>query len=270
MPLSLARRIVKTGLALLLLGVATVAGIALGTDPLTRSATVEVMRFTGFVAAGVGLLLVWIGWRALRLARPANTIARWIVPHDQWQRYVAACRMREAMPGALPGVVPLDLPVPAAGIEVLALKRGFRVGDSFHEMGTIGCEVMDMRVVDSPAHLFEFNMRYSTGRYSSVTQGVRIPIALDAQALANQVEDYWVKREPLQTMSVEQLRARGRKAAWMAWSGLAALLASIAMFASVNPPGWMAVLPIGSGCAAGVGFARWLNARNVRWRREGK
>lgn len=270
MPLALARRLVKIGLALLLLGVTTGAGISLGTESLTRSVTVEVMRLIGFVAAGVGLLLVWIGWRTLRLARPANTIARWIIPPDQWQLYVAACRMREAMPGTLRGAVPLDLPVPATGIEVLALKRGFRVGDSFHELGTIGSEMMDMRVVDSPAHLFEFNMRYSTGRYSSVAQGVRIPIAVDAQELANQVEDYWVKREPLQTMSIDQLRARGRNAAWMAWFGLVAFLASIAILGSVNPPGWMAVLPIGSGCVAGVGFARWLNARNVRWRREGK
>lgn len=83
MPLSLARRLVKIGLALLLLGVATAAGIFLGTESATRSATVEVMRFIGFVVAGVGLLLAWIGWRALRLARPANTIARWIIPPDQ-------------------------------------------------------------------------------------------------------------------------------------------------------------------------------------------
>jgi hypothetical protein len=270
MPLSLARRFASFGLALLLLGGATSAGISLGTDSSTRSPTAEVMWFVGFVVGGVGLLLTWIGWRVLRLVRPANTIARWTIPPDQWQLYVAACRMREAMPGALPGVVPLDMPVAAKGIEVLALKRGFRVGDSFHEIGTIGSEVMDMRVVDRPAHLFEFNIRYATGRYSSVQQGVRIPIALDAQAPANRVEDYWVKREPLQIMTVDQLRARGRSAAWMAWGGLLAFLASIAMLASGNPPAWSAVLPIGSLIVAGVGFARWLSARNLRWRREGK
>lgn len=72
--------------------------------------------------------------------------------------------------------------------------------------------MLDIRVVDSPAPMFEFNVIYATGRTSSVWLGVRIPTA-GADVLAHQVEDYWTAREPLQTMTIEQLRARER-AGW--------------------------------------------------------
>ena len=228
----------------------------------------ELTVFGAFVVGGSGLFVAYVGCRTLRLGSAAQAIARWVVTDEQWQRYVAACRMRETMPGALPGAVPLDLPVPPQGIEVMALRRGFRVGESFHEVGTLGAEVLDVRVVDSPAAMFEFNMLYATGRTSSVRLGVRIPIAAEAGALAIQVEDYWIAREPLQVMTIEQLRARERAGWTLALIGLAAFLGVIALFVAINPPGWAAIGPIGTLSLAGYGFFRALRARTVRWRKE--
>lgn len=206
----------------------------------------------------------------LRLGSPSQAIARWVVSQDEWQRYAAACRMRESMPGALPGAVPLDMSVPATGVEVLALRRGFRVGESFHEIGTLGAEVLDIRVVDSPAAMFEFNVLYATGKTSSVRHGVRIPIAAGAEALARQVEEHWIAREPLQTMTVEQLRARERAGWTLAGVGFVAFLAVIALFVVIHPPGWGAVGPIGTIALAHYGFFRALRARMVRWRKQGQ
>jgi hypothetical protein len=163
--------------------------------------------------------------------------------------------------------VPLDLPVPPQGIEVMALRRGFRVGESFHELGTLGAELLDVRVVDSPAPMFEFNVIYARGRTSSVRHGVRIPTA-GAGLLANQVEDHWIAREPLLAMSVDELRARERAGWTLAVLGFVAFLGVIAIFIAINPPGWGAVGPIGTLGLAGFGFFRALRARAVRWRKE--
>ena len=180
MNLSRARRFVYFGLGLLFAGAAVIAWTLRRHAGADLPVPAELTVFGAFIVGGSGLLVAWVGWRTLRLGSASQAIARWIVSEAEWQRYVAACRMREAMPGALPGAVPLDLPVPPQGIEVLALRRGFRVGESFHEIGTLGAEVLDIRVVDSPAAMFEFNMLYATGKTSSVQHGVRIPIAADA------------------------------------------------------------------------------------------
>ncbi len=261
MPLARARRFVQVGLLLAVLGVAaiTTAGIS-GVTGATRDITILI----GFIAAGTGLLLVYVGWRTLRLASDDNVIARWTVTPDEWERHVAACRMREEMPGALPGTVPLDLDIGSAGIEVVALRRGFRVGDTFHEIGTLGAEVLDMRVVDSPVRLFEFNLIIATGRTSSIRRGVRIPVAADAAELADRVEDHWIRSQPLQTMSIDQLQARERSGWMLALAGLIAFLGVITIFVLINPPGWAAAAPIGTLALTMYGSARGLRARSVR------
>lgn len=258
MPLSRARSLFRLGLMLLSVAVAYII-----LQPVVAVRAGDLWSFIAYVAAGIGLFVAYIGWRAMRLASEANIIARWLVSPEEWQRYVAACRMRVTMPGALPGAVPLDIVVPDNGIEVQALKRGFRVGDSFHEIGGIGAEVIDMRVIDSPVDLFEFNVRYQVARYSSVAQGVRIPIAADAKTMANTVEDYWAANQPLQLMSVEQLRARVRSGWKMALAGLAAFIGFMMMFAFLNPPAWMAIAPVASMGVAIYGFAKGVQANNV-------
>jgi len=266
--LSRARSFVRFGLGTFLAGAAVIAWTVRRHAGADLPVPAELTVFGAFVVAGSGLMVAFVGWRTLRLGGAAQAIAQWVVSLAEWERYVAACRMRETMPGALPGAVPLDLPVPPQGIEVMALRRGFRVGESFHEIGTLGAEVLDIRVVDSPAAMFEFNVLYATGRTSSVRHGVRIPIAAGAEALASRVEDHWIAREPLQTMSVEQLRARERSGWMLAVLGLVAFLGVIALFVVVDPPGWGAVGPIGTLGLAGWGFVRGLRARSVRWRKE--
>jgi hypothetical protein len=269
MPLSRARFLLRLGLALLALGAATIA-IAILTSPTSDLPTNrELTVFVAFVVAGTGLFLAYIGHRILRLASPANTIARWTVPPDEWQRYVAACRMRITMPGTLPNAVSLDQSVPAAGIEVFALKRGFRVGDAFHELGSLNSTILDMRVVDSPADMFEFNVTYTAGRYRTVQQGVRIPIASSAKPLANTVEDYWVAKDPLQTMSVEELRARARFGWTLAILGLLVFFGTIVLYVMLNPPGWAAIAPISTFGVATYGFGQWIRARNLVLRKGG-
>lgn len=234
----------------------------------------ELVALAASIVLGTGLVVAWIGGRTLRLGAASQAIASWRVPEAEWQRYVAACRMREGMPGALPGAVPLDLAMStdgaAPGIDVLALRHGFRVGDSFHEVGTLGADVLDMRVVDAPAPMFEFNMRYAAGDTSSVRLGVRIPIAADAQVLVKQVEDHWIAREPTQVMTCEQLRARERSGWWLVLAGLAAFLCVIALFVAISPPGWAAIAPIGSLALVAVGLFRAIGARTVRWRKFGQ
>ena len=260
---------VKFGLACLLLGAAVIAIAVLTNQAPELSVARGFTVFGAFVVAGSGLLVAWVGWRTLRLASPANTIAKWTVPSDDWARYIAACQMRITMPGALQGTVLLDTPVPAGGIEVLALKRGFRVGDSFHELGGLSADILDMRVVDSPADMFEFNVIYATGKSSSIQRAVRVPIASNAKQLANQVEDHWVAKEPLQTLTTDQLRARARSGWTLAIIGLIAFLGTIALFIVINPPGWAALAPISTIGLAMYGFARGLRARNVLWRKGG-
>jgi hypothetical protein len=267
--LSRARRFVSFGLALGLAGAAVIGWTVRRHAGADLPVPAELTVFAAFVVGGSGLLVAYVGWRTLRLGGDAQAIARWIVSADEWQRYVAACRMRETMPGALPGAVPLDVAVPPPGLEVLALRRGFRVGESFHEIGTLGAEILDVRVVDSPAALFEFNVLYATGKTSSVRLGVRIPIGSAAGTLARQVEDYWVAREPLLGMTVDQLRARERAGWTLSVLGFAAFLGVIALFVAIPPPGLAATLPVGALGLAGYGFFRALRARTVRWRREG-
>lgn len=269
MTLSSAKRFVQFGLGLLLVGAAVIAWTVRRYAGADLPIPAELTVFGASIVGGLGLLVGYTGWRTLRLGSTAQAFARWVVTDVEWQRYVAACRMRETMPGALPGAVPLDMAVPPQGIEVLTLRHGFRVGESFHEIGTLGAEVLDVRVVDSPAAMFEFNMIYSTGKTSSVRLGVRIPIAAGADALANQVEDYWIAREPLLGMTIDQLRRRERAGWMLAVFGLAAFLGVIALFVVINPPGWAAVGPIGTLGLAGYGFFRALRARTVRWRKEG-
>ncbi len=228
----------------------------------------ELTVFVAFIIGGSGVLIAYGAWRTLRLGADRHVVARWTLPPDQWERYVAACRMRETMPGAFAGSVPLDLPVSFEGIEVLALRRGFRVGESFHEVGGLGAEVLDVRVVAAPAPMFEFNIRYPTGRTSSVLRGVRIPIAAGAESLAHQVEDYWIAREPLQVMTVEQLRARERSGWTIALLGGVAFLGILALFVVISPPGWAALGPISALGVAGYGFVRALRAHAVRSRKE--
>ncbi len=268
MTLSRARRFMHFGLVLFFAGAAVIAWTVRRHGGADLPIPAELTVFGAFVVGGSGLLVAWVGWRTLRLGRAAQAFARWVVTEAEWQIYVDACRMREAMPGALPGAVPLDMTAPPQGIEVLALRRGFRVGESFHEIGTLGAEVLDVRVVDSPAAMFEFNMLYATGRTSSVRLGVRIPIAAGAGALADQVEDYWIAREPLLGMTVDQLRARERAGWMLSLVGLAGFLGVIALFVVINPPGWAAVGPIGTLGLSGYGFFRGLRARTVRSRKE--
>lgn len=270
MTLARARRFVQFGLALLLAGALGIAGVLYRYAGADLPIPAELTVFGAFVVGGSGLLVAWVGWRTLRLGSASQAIAQWRVTEAEWQSYVAACRFRETMPGALRGAVPLDLAVPPHGIEVLALRRGFRVGDSFHEVGTLGAEVLDVRVVDSPVHMFEFNVQYATGRSRSVSLGVRIPIAADAQQLASQVEGYWMAREPLQLMSLDQLKSRERAGWWIAVGGLFAFLGVVALFVFNNPPGWAAIAPLGALTVACVGFVRGLRARSVRWRKFGR
>lgn len=267
MTLSRGRRFVQFGLALFTVGAGVIAWTVRRHAGAELPIPAELTVFGAFIVGGSGLLVAWVGWRTLRLGGAAQAFARWVVSEGEWQRYVAACRMREAMPSALPGAVPLDMPVPPQGIEVLALRRGFRVGESFHEIGTLGAEVLDVRIVDSPAAMFEFNMLYATGRTSSVRLGVRIPIGAGTEALVAQVEDYWIAREPLLVMTVDQLRARERAGWVLSFAGLAAFFGVIALFVVINPPGWAAVGPIGTLGLAGYGFFRALRAKTVRSRK---
>lgn len=261
---SRARRLVRWGLGLVLVAIAVVAWTLgrYGGAHLPVSAAVAV--FAALAVGAWGLLVAYAGWHTLRLGDAGQAVARWVVPEQEWQRYIAACRMREAMPGAAPGAVPLDLPVPPQGIEVSALRGGFRVGESFHEIGTLGAEVLDVRVVDAPAAMFEFDVLYAIGKTSSVRRGVRIPIAVGAEALARRVEEYWIARDPLQTMRVEALRARERGGWTIAVLGFAAFLGVIALFVVVEPPGWAAVGPLGTLAIAGYGLVRGARARAVR------
>ncbi len=270
MTLARARRFVQSGLGLFVAGALIIAWVVYRHSGADLPVPAELTVFGAFVLAGSGLLVAWVGWRTLRLGSASQAFARWRVTEAEWQTYVAACRARETMPGALRGAVPLDLAVSSQGIEVLALRRGFRVGDSFHELGTLGAEVLDVRVVDSPAAMFEFNVQYATGKTSSVSLGLRIPIANDSAQLAKQVEDHWMAREPLQLMSSAQLRARERTAWWTALGGLFAFLTVIAIFVFSNPPGWAAIAPVGALAVACIGFFRGLRARSVRWRKFGR
>jgi len=109
---------------------------------------------------------------------------------------------------------------------------------------------------------------YSTGKSSSVQQGVRIPIGAGADAQARLVEDYWIAREPLLTMTVDQLRSRERTGWVLTIVGLLAFLGVIGLFLVIQPPGWGAVGPLGALALTFVGFARALRARTVRSRKE--
>jgi hypothetical protein len=270
MTLARARRFVQFGLALLSVGAVVIAAVLHRNAGADLPIPAELTVFGAFVVGGSGLLVAWVGWRTLRLGSASQAFARWRVSEAEWQGYVAACRFRETMPGALRGAVPLDLAVSPHGVEVLALRSGFRVGDSFHEVGTLGAEVLDVRVVDAPADMFEFNMQYATGKTSSVQLSVRVPIASDAQYLAKTVEAYWMAREPLQLMSLEQLQSRERTGWWIALGGLFVFLGVIAVFLFQNPPGWAAIGPLGAMAVACVGFVRGLRARSVRWRKFGR
>lgn len=268
MPLSHARQLVRWGGLLASLAALVVSGVFIwhAGDKLPMSA--ELTIFIAFVLGGSGLLIAWIGWRTLRLANPKRAIASWRVSDPDWQRFREACRMRERMPGALPGSVPLDLVVPAQGVEVVALPKGFRVGDAFHELGTLGAELLDARVVDSPVHMLEFNVVYATGKTSSVRRGVRIPMA-GGEAWIKQVEDHWVAREPLLSLDAAQLLQRERAGFRMAIGGLALFLAVVGVFAFTNPPGWAALAPISAFVLACIGFFRGMRASLVRSRRSG-
>ncbi|MHB1329355.1 MAG: hypothetical protein ACYC2K_14250 [Gemmatimonadales bacterium] len=168
MPLASARRLMVVGCVLVLLGGAgLLVTTQMGLDALGR--------LGGGTVFGVGLLLIWIGWRTLRVAGRGE-FARWVVPAAEWQRYVEACRLRETMPGTYPGSIPLDQQVPAEGVTIVAVRRGFRIGEGFYELGTVGAEIMDMRRVSAPAHLFEFNVSYTVSRYRTVQSAVRVPI----------------------------------------------------------------------------------------------
>lgn len=268
MNLTTARRFVQFGLTVLVIAALVVTNVQWRHRGADLPTPAELTVFVALVIGGVGLLLTWVGWRALRLGDASRAMARWLVTSEEWQRYVAACRMREGMAGAFPGAVTLDLVVPTEGVEVLALPRGFRIGDAFHEVGGLGAEVMDIRVVDAPAPMFEFNVRYSRGRQSSDARGVRIPIAAGAEQLANQVEDYWIAREPLQTMTVAQLRSRERSGWNLTLLGLSGFLGIVALFIWISPPGWAAVGPIAMIGLACYGFGRAIRARAVRFRKE--
>jgi len=127
-----------------------------------------------------------------------------------------------------------------------------------------------MRVVNSPVNMFEFNIQYATGKTSSVSLGVRVPIAGDAMSLVNQVEDYWIAREPLQVMTLPQLQARERNGWILTVGGLAAFLGVIVLFVMLNPPGRGAIAPLSALALTFPGFARALRARMVRFRKFGK
>jgi hypothetical protein len=265
--LSLARRLVQFGLLLLLGGLAAAIITSRQTISEDLSTGSELAIYVAALIAGIGLLVAWLGWRTLRLASPGNTIANWTIPPDQWQLYVAACQMREKMAGALSGTVPLNMESGNNGVEVIAMRKGFRVGDTFHEVGTIGAETLDMRRADSPAHMFEFNIRYTTSKTSSMMRAVRIPIATDAFALADQIEDYWVKRQPLLHMPIEQLRDRVKQSGMLALGNLMVFVGTMIVLSNGNAAAWVAILPIAAMSLAGYGFARWITARNELMRR---
>lgn len=263
MHLTHARRMAHLGGLLAALATLVVSGVFVwhAGGPLPMSG--ELMIFVAFVLGGSGLLVAWVGWRALRLASPKLAIASWRVSELDWQRYREACRMRENMPGALPGSVPLDLAIPAQGLEVIAVPKGFRVGDTFHELGTLGAELLDARVVDSPVHMLEFNVVYATGKTSSVRRGVRIPMA-GGETWIKQVEDHWVVREPLLSLDTTQLLLRERTGFRMAVGGLVLFFVVIGVFVFTDPPGWAALGPIAAFALACFGFFRGMRARFVR------
>lgn len=269
MTLTTARRFLQFGLGLFVIGALVIAWVNHQHAGADLPVSAELTVFGAFIAAGTSLAVAWVGWSTLRLGAASQAIAQWRVTADAWQAYVAACRMRETMPGALRGAVPLDLPVPPDGIDVLALRRGFRVGDSFHEMGTLSADVFDMRVVDAPAAMFEFNVVYAAGKYSSVSRAVRIPLAADAQAAAHQVEGFWVAREPMLSMTREVLQVRERAGWWMVAGGFGAFAGALVLFAVINPPGWAAIVPVSALGVLLLGIMRAVRARNVRRRRFG-
>jgi hypothetical protein len=266
-----ARRFVQGGLLCVLVGASVIAWIVThhaGADIPVRD---EVLSFGAFVVAGIGLLVAWVGFRELRLGSASQVIARWVVSPSEWQQYVEACQLRLAMPGALPGAVPLDVSIPAQGIEVLALRKGFRIRDSFHEVGTLGAELLDVRVVDQPVHMLEFNMLYATGKTSSVRLGVRVPLASsNAREIVNRVEAHWLAQEPLQAMTMEQLRGYERTGWLLVGAGLVALIGVVGLFIVINPPGWAAVGPISALAILFAGFFRAVRGRNVRFRKFGR
>lgn len=266
MPLATARRLISVGFALVLLGGLGLLLTVLYVDGPTQMGLDALGRFGGMTVLAVGLLLVWIGWRTLRAAARGE-FARWVVPVGEWQRFIEACRLRETMPGTFPGAVPIDQEVPAQGMTVVAVRRGFRIGEGFYELGTLGAEVLDMRRVGAPVHLFEFNVAYSVNRYQTLRQAVRVPISSDATALADRVEDYWAADQPLLSMSDDALRSRRNRAFALSLVWLFVFLAVVVAMTLNNPPGWMAIFPI---VTLGLGFFfffRGVRVRSIEFRR---
>ncbi len=266
MKLAEARFMTRLGAALACSGGLTIAGVLAWHLGSKLTIPAELAVFVAFVVGGSGLLVASIGWRTLRLSNPDRAIARWRVGEVDWRRYQEACRMRERMAGALPGSVALDLQIPLEGIEVIALPDGFSVGDAFHELGTLGAEILDARVVDSPVAMFEFNVIYATGRTSSVRRGVRIPLA-GGETWIKRIEDHWLAREPLLKLGTQDLLLRERAGFRLAMGGLALLVVIIAIFAYVQLPAWAALSPLSALALTCVGFFRGLRARFVRERR---
>ncbi|TXG80850.1 MAG: hypothetical protein E6R11_00370 [Rhodocyclaceae bacterium] len=266
MKLAEARFMTRLGAALASACALIMAAVLAWHRGITLTIPAELALFVAFVVGGSGLLVAWIGWRALRLSNPDRAIARWRVGEVDWRRFREACRMREGMAGALPGSVALDLQVPVQGIEVIALPKGFTVGDTFHELGTLGAELIDARVVDSPVPMLEFNVIYATGKTSSVRRGVRIPLA-GGETWTRLVEDHWLAREPLLKLSTQDLLLRERAGFRLAMGGLVLLLVIIVGFVYAQPPAWAALAPIAATGLACLGFFRGLRARSVRMRR---
>lgn len=137
-----------------------------------------------------GLIFLYMGRRILRLASPENILTRWNLTADQWRQYVAVAREREELRGALAGHIAIDSETPSGGIEVIALKQGFMVGEHFYEAGTSGARIKAIRVVDGALPLFELDVEISSDE-TWVRRTMRIPVPRTALEQASKVERHW-------------------------------------------------------------------------------
>lgn len=186
MSLALARRFVQFGPIVAAIGALVYLALMFRTGD-----TPVIVNVIAMILFAGGLIAAWLGRRILRLTAPENVIARWVVSHDEWRRYVATCREREALPDALPGAVTLDREIPSSGAEILALRRGFVIFETFLEAGTSGARVMATRVVEGPVHLFELDIDYSSDD-THVQRTIRIPVPRHALERAAEVERHWM------------------------------------------------------------------------------
>ncbi len=201
MPLWLARRLAQYGPIVAAIGALLAIALKFIGDDNTIIST-----FVGTFLIVGGLLGAWMGRKVVSMTAPENVIARWQVSHDEWRRYVAICQEREAMPDARIGAIPIKHDIPSSGTEILALKDGFLVLDSFYQAGDSSAPLDALRVIPGSINLFELDIDYSRSD-TAVSTTIRIPVPQHALEQAASIEKYWQAR----VQPYRHLRSYGSK-----------------------------------------------------------